>query len=274
MSIFYGLDDIIDRYLQLNENWQGKAPRYRHRATLLRLCDENGPEVDGVGLVHELYDRILANWTAWEGPGGLPTEANWRFEKRLAFNEQNLNPETVLERTIALVVDDQNWANQVPVDSGLLDGRAHWIDLVFRAGSAFSLIELKYESNTPLSAAFQILKYGLVFAFSQSHSEVLGINLDGSPLLQASEIHLRALAPLEFFTAYGPDLSWLSRFERAIHEGLERFSRNSAEKLPLMSFGFEAFPADFVWTPETAGQVVAQKEVLWAIHRRDRVFGK
>lgn len=273
MCIFDGLDDIIDRYLQLDENWQGKPPRYSHRATLLRLCDENGPDVDGVGLVHALYDRILANWTAWEGPGGLPSIENWRFEKRTAFNEQNFNPETLLERTIALVVDDHNWANQVPVDSGLLGGPAHWIDLVFRAGSAFSLIELKYESNTPLSAAFQILRYGLVYAFSQSHAEVLGINLDRSPLLQASEIHLRALAPLKFFTAYGPDLSWLSRFESAVQEGLERLSRNSAEKLPLMSFSFETFPGDFVWTPETAGEVATQKEVLWAIHRRDRIFG-
>ena len=272
MSIFDGLDGIIDEYLQLDENWQGQLPRFRHRGTLLRLLDENGPQVDGVGLVHALYDRLLANWTAWEGPGGLPSEANWRFEKQLAFNDQNRRPEIVLERTIASVVDDDNWANQVPVDSGLLRGPAHWIDLAFRAGSAFSLIELKYKSNTPLSAAFQILKYGLVYAFSRSHAEVLGFNPNHSPLFEASEIHLRALAPLEFFTSYGPDLSWLSRFESTVQEGLERFSRNSTEKLPLMSFGFEAFPADFVWTPETANEVVTKKEVLWAIHRRKRIF--
>lgn len=272
-SIFDGLDGIIDGYLHVDENWDGQAPRYRHRATLLRLCTEDGPDVDGVGLVHALYDHMLSNWAAWGGAGGLPTEENWRFEKRLVFDHANLNPETLLERTIALVVDDDNWANQVPVDSGLLGSRAHWIDLVFRAGSAFSLIELKYEANTPLSAAFQVLRYGLAYAFSRSHAEVLGFDPHHSPLFEASEIHLRVLAPLEFFTAYGPDLAWLSQFESAIQGGLERFSQDRPETPPLKSFRFEAFREDFVWTPQTVRETETQKEVLWAIHQRKRVFG-
>lgn len=276
-SIFDGLADIIDGFLGIDDTWEGQAPRYGHRATLKRLCSENGPDVDGVGLVHALYDRLSNNWSAAGGTGGLPSTENWRFEKRISFSEENLRPETLLERTIASVVDDDNWANQVPVDSGLLGGRAHWIDLVFRAGTAFSFIELKYDSNTPLSAACQVLGYGLVYAFCRSHAQVLGINLDRSPILQASEIHLRVLAPADYFTAFGPDLEWLARFEKAVQEGVERFSRkrfsrNSAERLPLMSFGFEAFPTDFVWTPSTAREVATQKDVLWAVHHRDQVF--
>lgn len=271
-SIFDGLEDIIDGFLPVDETWEGQVPRYGHRATLKRLCSENGPDVDGVGLVHALYNRILNNWSAAGGASGLPSSENWRFEKRISFSDENLRPETLLERTIAFVVDDDNWANQVPVDSGLLGGRAHWIDLVFRAGTAFSLIELKYDSNTPLSAAFQVLTYGLVYAFSRSHAEILGIDVDRSPILQASEIHLRVLAPSGYFSAYGPDLGWLARFEKAVQEGVERFSQNNTERLPLMSFGFEAFPSDFVWTPPTARAVVTQKEVLWAVHQRDQVF--
>ena len=271
-SIFDGLEDIIDGFLHVDETWEGKAPRYCHRATLKRLCAKNDSDVDGIGLVHALYDQILSNWARSGGANGLPSPENWRFEKRISFSEDNLRPETLLERTMAYVVDDDNWANQVPVDSGLLGGRAHWVDLVFRVGTAFTLIELKYESNTPLSAAIQILSYGLVYAFARSHAEVLGVNLDRSPILQASEMHLRVLAPANFFAGYGSDLIWLSKFERAINIGVERFSRESSEPLPLMSFGFEAFPADFVWTPHTAREVTTQKEVLWAVHQRDQVF--
>jgi hypothetical protein len=272
-SIFDGLDDIIDDFLHVDENWDGQAPRYHSRTTLLRLCTEHGPDIDGVGLVHALYEHMLKNWAAWDGAGGLPTEANWRFEKRIGFDDANMNPETLLERTIALVTDDDNWANQVPVDSGLLGSRPHWIDLVFRAGSAFSLIELKYESNTPLSAAFQVLRYGLAYVFSRSHAEVLGFDPHHSPLFEASEIHLRVLAPLEFFTAYGPDLAWLSRFESAIQDGLESLAQDRHEAPPLKSFRFEAFPEDFKWTYQAVHEAETQKQALWAIHQREQVFG-
>lgn len=271
-SIFSGMDEIADQYLGLDETWRGQSPRFMHRETLLRLCSGSGADVDGVGLIHELFDQILRNWNMGGPKAGLPSSQNWRFEKRTDFSIENTSPEVLLERTIAAVVDPDNWANQVPVDSGLLSGSPHWIDLVFRSGTEFSLIELKYASNTPLSAAFQVLRYGLVYAFFRSHAEVLGVNLDATPLLRASKIQCKVLAPVQFYDSYGPDLKWLSDFEKSIQTGLQRFSLEISEAVPEMTFGFEEFPGDFSWTPETAREIQTQKEVLWAIHHRQPVF--
>lgn len=272
MAIFDGLEDIFDEFLGVDETWEGQAPRYRHRATSIRLCEDNRPEIDGAALATALYNRIEHNWENRGDNVGLPSAENWRFEQRTDYNENNHNPETLLERTIASVVDDDNWANQVPVDSGLLGGRPHWIDLVFRAGTAFSLIELKYASNTPLSAAFQVLNYGLVYAFSRSHAQELEINLDRSPILRATEIHLRVLAPSEYYSAYRNNPAWLSRFEKAIHDGVRQFSQHTGLDCPLASFAFEAFPCGFWPMPPQTQADIDPKEVLWAVHKRKPVF--
>ena len=268
-TIFHGFGDIVDGHLHLDENWAGKPPRYQHPTTLLVLCDENATDVDGVRLVHDLYDKILLNWNQWQRTVP-PSSKNWRFEKRPKYRAGNPSPEVVLERTIARVVDD-NWANQIPVDSGLVSRHSSHLDFAYRNGAEFSFIELKYESNSPLSAAIQVLGYGLVYALFRSHAEILGINLNSSPILEASSIHLRVLAPSKFYARYGANLEWLSRFEKAIHKGLGRFSQES--ELPCMTFGFEAFPTDFRWNPHTAEGLATQKNVLWAVHRRNPVFG-
>ena len=272
-SIFDGLDRLCDQYLQLDENWAGKEPRYQHPTTLLRLCSENSPTVDGVDLIHALYDRVVQNWnSAGESQAHLPSAENWRFEKRLSFRDDNKRPEILLERTIALVTDDDNWANQVPVDSGLLGARPHWMDLVFRAGDSYAFIELKYESNTPLSAACQVLQYGIVYAFSRAHAELLQLSVETTALLKASEIALKVLAPSEFYTRYGKAPEWLAGFERSLNDGLARFCEQSSGDWPTLTFGFEAFPADFAWSPEKAQDVAMQKDVLWAIHNRVSPF--
>jgi len=272
-SIFDGVNEIVDDFLKISDDWEGQAPRYGHRATLIRLCREDGPDIDGLAMVRSMSDHISNNWNGSDGQG-RPSKENWRFEKRLDVSDENTSSETILDRTISRVCDE-NWANQVPVDSGLLGGRAHWIDLIFRAGTAFSFIELKDESNTPLSAAIQVLRYGLVYAFTRSHAAKLGMDLDSSPILGASEVHLRVLAPSAFYTGYGPNQAWLSRFQKSVHTGVEAFSLERGKQLPRMSFRFEAFPDDFLWenqTAQTAQQASTQKEVLWSVHRRKPVF--
>ena len=83
-TIFDGLDELCDQFLLLDENWKGAAPRYRHPTTLIRLCAEDGGLVDGTGLVHALYDRVLKTWAdAGERQSHLPSAENWRFTKRL-----------------------------------------------------------------------------------------------------------------------------------------------------------------------------------------------
>ncbi|MFT5328373.1 MAG: hypothetical protein ACI8P0_006286, partial [Planctomycetaceae bacterium] len=161
MSLLEGCHELVDSHLGIDDTWEGQPPRYRWPTSLNRMEDASR-QPDGATLISELYNLMVRNWEA----GGCPQNGsakNWRFTRRPEFQDvgDQLPPEVALERTIIQVVDHENWANQIPVDSGLLGRRARYLDLAFRAGSVFELIELKVASNTPLSAAIQVLLYGL-----------------------------------------------------------------------------------------------------------------
>jgi len=268
-TILDGLDTIIDQHLGLDETWEGKPPRYKHPTSLIRLCREDDCTLDGIALIHALYDQIESNWTdAGEFQARLPSSENWRFQKKTDLSDENESPEVTLERTVASITDD-NWANQIPVDSGLLGARAHYIDLVHRSAQAFSVVELKVESNTALSAAFQVVKYGLAYAFSRRHAELLEYKLQNKELLQASSIELRVLAPAEF---YPDDCGWLADLETALDDALGRFMPELPEVEIPMSFRFEAFPNWFDWSPDSHREDDTRKDLLWALHQRVRVF--
>lgn len=271
MSIFEGLNEICDQCLGLDDKYRGLKPKFRHRQTLIDLCSDNRISVDGVRFVKNLYNQVVETWeNAGDNKKQLPSEENWRFTKHIEVGDNNTNPEILLERTIARVVDD-NWANQVPVDSGLLGARASGMDLVHRDGNSFSFIELKFDSNTPLYAACQVLKYGIVYLFSRSYAKQLELNIEEIPMLRASELHLKVLAPSEFYSLNGHDLEWLSNFEQSLNDGLSQVSQEKND-WPLMTFQFESFPKSFQWSPEKATDVEMQKEVLWAIHNRVSPF--
>jgi hypothetical protein len=86
---------------------------------------------------------------------------NWRWPRlQPQIAAHNTSPEVVLERAIAAAcgrTGRTDWANQVPVASGLIVGaadRRRAIDLVHKRGERhFELIELKIASDTPLYAA-------------------------------------------------------------------------------------------------------------------------
>lgn len=268
-TILDGLDTIIDQHLGLDETWEGKPPRYKHPTSLIRLCREDDCTLDGIALIHALYDQIESNWAdAGEFQARLPSSENWRFQKKADLSDGNESPEVTLERTVASITDD-NWANQMPVDSGLLGARAHYIDLVHRSAQTFSLVELKIESNTALSAAFQVVKYGLAYAFSRRHAELLEYKVQDKELLQASSIELRVLAPAKF---YPGNRGWLADLETALDDALGRFMPELPEVEIPMSFRFEAFPESFDWSPGSHRENDTRKDLLWALHQRVRVF--
>ena len=122
------------------------------------------------------------------------------------------------------------WANQIPVASGVMGpdkDKTMAIDLAHRCQGhrhkrGYTLIELKIESNTPLYAAFEILLYGRLLTFSRSGKLRYGIV--GRPILVADYIHLRVLAPLEYYHSY--KLDWL---ERDLSRSIGRFARKKAD---------------------------------------------
>lgn len=265
-NLYSHLGNLWDKWLGLDETWQGNEPRYRHQATLNRLAEEgNLATKDCSTLIGNLYDQICENWSGQSCSGN----ENWRFKKQTNLDPQNQSPEVTLERTLARGTSD-DWVNQVPTASGVDQTGPHDIDLVCRNGSSYSytFFELKVNANTPLSAAIQILQYGLVYAFSRNNAQKLEYTDDKkTEILCAEEIHLRVLAPQEY---YKPQhLDWLRYFRNTINYGLQDCSEATAH-LPV-SFDIETFPKKFQWVPPYEGK---EKDACLMLANRKSIFSE
>ena len=112
----------------------------------------------------------------------------------------------MLERAIAiLAVADElpEWHNQIPVASGLIDGKKHKraaVDLVRMDGNAAEMVELKWKSDTPLYALFEVLLYGLVLLLCRRKAEKFGYC--GLELIEARVVKLAVLAPSQYYDEY------------------------------------------------------------------------
>jgi hypothetical protein len=213
--------------------------------------------LDSLALLEELYQIIENNWQRsrpfYCKP---PSKENWRVMRRPQFAQYNISPEVTLERHI--VQATEHWVNQVPTSSGLTGPRydkARNIDLAHNLGPGeWEFIELKVNSDTPLYAAMEILQYGLLFLFSRRHQEELGCKKASKIMLQASQIHLKVLAPSQYYLPYQPpqqyQLQWL---EESLNEGLQQFVDGSHQAPLQMDFQFEAFSPDFIWPPANGG---------------------
>lgn len=266
MSLFDGCDEIVDRHLGITDEWVGQKPRYKSDTSLFRMTVENLPK--GPELVSELFGQMMQNW----GAAGCPatsSKENWRFDKHIDFQDVERPPEVPLERTIARLMDE-SWANQIPVDSGLLGGGAKTLDLACREGEVFDLVELKVASNTPLSAAIQVLKYGLANVFFQiNHHRVLPSGSENQ-LLHARQLRLQVLSPVSFYERFEKVSAWLKQFEACIQLGVTEFSGqlSNPEYPHISQFCFQAFPADFQWEQSRHSDDGHQREVKDAVQRR------
>ena len=279
MSIFNGLDAIINSSLGIDESWvwQNSQLDFGHKKTLLELCGDRGRDVDGRMLVHDLLDQVNRNWdgASYDLKSVPPNPHNWRRRQNTKVDPASTSDEVTLERIITQTTDG-NWWNQVPVDHLLLGvARAKVIDLVHRDGEGardFEVIELKIGSaDTPLSAASQVLKYGVVYAFYRNRYEELFLEPSITELLNANRLDLIVLAPWDFYQEFAT-CGWLARFETSMQDALLHISTTSGLNLPRMGFQFQSFPKTFTWSADMANDEQARKEVLWAIHRRAPVF--
>jgi hypothetical protein len=200
-GIFEGVDDMIDQSLGVM-NIGTTAPHYRHKTAALRLTSKPS-SFDAHALFERIVERMHKNWSdAQDLNPRSPSEENWRWEKQLHISENNRSPEKRCEKEIAACCGE-DWVNQVPTASGLLDGSGEKqcnIDLVHRvAPEEYEFIELKYESGTPLYAAFEILKYGLLYVFSRRYAEPLGYSGATKEILGARMVHLKVVAPYAYY---------------------------------------------------------------------------
>jgi hypothetical protein len=252
MSIFDGTAGII------NNSLFGSRPTEFQQLTALRRLAEIGlAHLDGPSLVRSLYDRTVERWRAVNGrfPRRASAE-NWRFTLNTKISERNPSREKQVEKRIALLAEQGRfskgeWANQIPVASGLLDQHADkkaCIDLARRTGpGSFDLIELKLDpaSGHALFAAMEALRYGVLYLFSRRSGRELGYVSGGSGLLGAQQIRLVVLAPASYYR--GVPASLLQSLRNEVSLGLATECRREGPTGLTMELAFEQFGEPFRW---------------------------
>ncbi|MFO0905730.1 MAG: hypothetical protein U0939_22170 [Pirellulales bacterium] len=256
-SILSGIDAIIDGWLGLQGTpryGSGASPAYFSRSAAIDLSDNGGPlaqtaDLSTGTLIADLLTMIDDNWK--EAGSQTRGSRNWLLRKAADLDDRNESAEKILEKLIVQLLGP-TWFNQIPTCSGMVDREEskRSIDLGHDCGQGvFEFIELKYGSaeqnfgsDHPLYAAFEILKYGLLFAHARNHG-LLVSDSDARPLSAAKTIRLQVLAPAgyyDFKTRSGRkafDLAWL---ESAINKGLA-----SMPCTVTFDFQFQRFTSEF-----------------------------
>ena len=251
-GILRGVDKII--FERLNGDEIGEPPHYDKTSFCRSLKDSSLTDLDGLDLITKIYDQIVDNLSK-PGTGRIPSKENWRWKKNPKIKEAqdgkagNTSPEVGLEKAIVKISSQiwpevSEWSNQAPTSSGLLGpnyDKKRAIDLVHRWQDGkhvdYEFIELKVDSNNPVSAAMEIMVYGMLYVLSRDNREVMRYVRENNPLLWGRNIHLQVLAPCAYYVGHD-----LARLEKTLDEALGDFLEGRGFG---MDFKFQEFPQDF-----------------------------
>lgn len=235
-GILKGTDRIIDQHLLGLDSVDSNVRSYRHKGEASNLIHK----FDAEEMLRDLIDQIRSNRK-------YPSHSkeNWREGVNAIQEAKDLDAlksksqEVFLERKIAQCLkekyegNDSPWWNQMPIASGLMSSTADHrraIDLVHRhdiTGKQYDFVELKIDSDTPLFALTEILRYGLVYLVLREDRNWLHEDIRKQPVFNAEKIGLRVLAPKEYYVG---DLSW---FEKIINGALPKIISELQLSLPL-----------------------------------------
>src|SRR5579859_421354 len=213
-GILSGIDPLVDTALGVADVGEGQ-PHYQHRESWDRLAKLQGVPDRWPDLVSRMSSLIENNWDG-RASRGLQ---NWRHSQERTIAKANASLEKCIEKGVVNVAGSA-WTNQVPICSGVNDGRdgKRCVDLALLNGEDLELVELKVNSNTPLFAAVEVLIYGLVYRFSRRHRDTLGYTPRKNPLVfNVTRVALKVLAPGDY---YGDRLGALKGIEDGIGIGL------------------------------------------------------
>lgn len=248
-SIITGFDAVVEEYLRIEEFRAGDPPFLKHPTTLKRFL-ERGPVAPPHDLGLRLAEVIERNFGS--GAARAFGRTNWVLRRKSEINPKDISKERLLEkRIIAVHPEEEGWWNQLSTSSGLIgkkaDGRRA-VDLVRQTGeSEFELIELKYDSDTPLFASVELLRYAFIYLFSRNQAGKLGYNPDDHPVLFAKTIHLRVLAPFNYFPRQDPKGATAS-LNKAFNSVVGSESKRCGDL--KMDFDMMSFPQTFCWAEE------------------------
>lgn len=242
-KILEGVEEVIDRHFFADERFPGY--RYFQKRSCNKLSKSPPKSFDGAALVTAMYDCIENNLANRPKKDRTPSSQNWLLRSTkdhhlISPGSKNMSAEVNLERAIVQKWP-ASWTYQMPVASGLFDGRSdkrRAVDLVFdHINGHFDLVELKIKSDTPLYAAMEILGYGLVYLASRTDRAAnLAYRSADVPMLRANRITLCVLAPEGYYA--GSHLMWL---QDAINDGLKRFATPDLS----IDFRFEKFGSEW-----------------------------
>jgi hypothetical protein len=244
-SIFTGVGEIMAEALGVLGIGQ---PPHLVSTTSYRKFDASA--LDGVDLVARLYSQTTLNWDTG-GRSALrngKTE-NWRWERQTTYTERNRSKEKVLEKRIVNIPVD-GWVNMIPTASGIMGSgeRQCNVDLAHEcAPDSYEFVELKWGSDTPLYAAYEILRLGVLYLFSRTHRQQLEYS-DSNRLLAAKLLRLAVLAPSDYYEDWGR-ADELCRLEEKVSVGLQALCRE--RQVPVtVDFQFQVFPSTFDGTSD------------------------
>ena len=237
--------DPYDRYRQVIDTLYAKASSVswarQFEAAPTELCTPRDlatsilEAMPAVAWTHA-YKDVESNW-AWR-PKHLPASIE--------------TGEVALERRIiehALGAGLANWTFQMPTMSGLTGPHSHKrrsIDLVHQCGDGrFELIELKWTSDDPAHAAFEVLFYGMAYLRAREQMKLPVDDLHR--IMNARRIDLVVLAPRPWysFKMRHTDLTVsyaLGRLNHVLNETLAIIRDNlGLAGLDALTFGFKIF---------------------------------
>ena len=243
-SLFAGTDELICSALGIQRREQ-----LGHRSLRIApLSDEAA-----ASLVNGLYERLADNV-----PPRIMAKSGmlWKCRRATRIADRNQSPETLLEKVVAGLAKYDHmpgWFNQCSVASGIVSShsdRRRAVDLVHVSGDTARLIELKWDSDTPVHALFQVLEYGLAYVFARLRMADLG--LVDRPLMQVGHVGLEVVGPRAFFEADRQSEPLFGGLGRA----LSAFARERSSGAWSMSLEARAFPEAFDRVPFGDGREV------------------
>ena len=245
-SLFDGTDKLISDALEI---------QYRKDLNQRRLRIGPFSEEKACSLVNGLYAQMKTNFS---GRLVSQSEKLWCCRRKPEIRDDNISQETILEKAVAILADEGHmpaWFNQCPVASGITDpykDRRRAVDLIHLSDTNARLIELKWASDTPAHALFQILEYGLAYVFARIHMDEF--QLEKRHLMRVKKIGLEVVGPREFFV-HEKRSDLFARMDKAVG----KFAKDKTGGALSMSLRALSFPAGFDRIPFRDGRAVKER---------------
>lgn len=242
-SLFAGTDKLICSMLEIQS---------RRQLNSRDLRIDPLPDHKALYLVRNLYEKMA---------GAVPCRIErrsaklWQCRHATDIADRHQSQETMLEKAVVLLAKHGHmpgWFNQCPAASGITDShsdRNRAVDLVHLSDDTARLIELKWASNTPAYAVFQLLEYGLSYVLARFLKGQLG--LGDRRLMHVRQIALQVVGPRVYFK----ETSWPQLFT-SLGKAVESFAQERSDGAWSMSLQACTFPEEFINVPFLDGRAV------------------